>query len=185
MVCNREWRGPEHTSERLPRFRESNFWGNFLFSSFFVHGGISTSDWRLLKESPRGPFLQQITPFTPNIWRYRRKNIRKHHKKGGIPKNKLHHWLHTLGKFRKDPIQKTRKHQSPLENMKGPPYKTNQTIYSKHHKAKTHQKILKQEYRKAPENIRKCWRSLSENKILFRSSLFWNVLKKTSCRISF
>ena len=70
----------EHTSERWPRFRENNFWGNFLFSSFFVHVGISTSDWRLLKESPRGLFLQQITPFTPNIRRYREKNIGKHRK---------------------------------------------------------------------------------------------------------
>ena len=94
-------------------------------------------------------------------------------------------WLHTLGKLRKDPKQKIRKHPSILDNMKGPPSKANHTIYSKHHKAKTHQKILKKEYRKAPENRRKCWRSLSENKIPFRNSLFWNVLKKTSWRISF
>ena len=39
-------------------------WECFLF--FSVPGSISSSDWRLLKESPSGLFYQQITPFTPN-----------------------------------------------------------------------------------------------------------------------
>ena len=37
-----------------------------MFSVFSVPGSISSSDWRLLKESPSGLFYQQITPFTPN-----------------------------------------------------------------------------------------------------------------------
>ena len=153
------------------------------FLSMVASAPVIEGSWRNHQGAPSYNKSHHLLQTSEDIGEKTSENTKNN--KGGIPKNKLHHWLHTLGKFRKDPIQKTRKHQSTLKNMKGPPYKTNHTIYSKHHKAKTHQKILKKEYRKAPKHRRKCWRSLSENEIPFRNSLFWNVSEKTSCRISF
>ena len=124
------------------------------FLSMVVSAPVIEGSWRNHQGAPSYNKSHHLLQTSEDIGEKTSENTKNN--KGGIPKNKLHHWLHTLGKFRKDPIQKTRKHQSPLENMKGPPYKTNHTIYSKHHKAKTHQKILKKEYRKTPENIMKC-----------------------------
>ena len=91
------------------------------FLSMVVSAPVIEGSWRNHQGAPSYNKSHHLLQTSEDIGE---KNIRKHQiNKGGIPKNKLHHWLHTLGKFRKDPIQKTTKHQSTLENMKGPPYK--------------------------------------------------------------